>query len=338
LKLRAARSITTLFALVFLAVACGNAESLEAGASGADRPVVVATTNILGDVVENLAGAHFDVVTVMPVGADPHHFQPSAKDVAALENATAIIANGAAFEEGLLDAIEAAEANGTPVFEAISAIDVVKGGHEDEHAGDDDEDHGEEEDHDDHGEEDDHADHGDVDPHFFTDPARMAVAADGIVEFLIASADTVDAAALRANGDRYIATLESLDTEVEAMLAPIPESQRVLVTNHPVFAYFADRYGFEVVGTVVPRGNSANGVSGRRLVELTQLLKHKNVSVVFTDTSSSDELALTLSNEVGDIAVIKLFSESLGDSASDGATYVEMVRTNARQISEALSG
>jgi zinc/manganese transport system substrate-binding protein len=166
----------------------------------------------------------------------------------------------------------------------------------------------------------------------------MAVAADGIAAFLIANVDGVDATALEANAASYIARLESLDAEVEALLVPIPSGRRVLVTNHEVFGYFADRYGFEVAGTIIPSGSTADGANAQALVELAELIEHEGVPAIFADTSSSGELASTLADEVGDIAVVDLFSESLGSDDSDGATYLDMVRTNAERIADALSG
>jgi len=165
----------------------------------------------------------------------------------------------------------------------------------------------------------------------------MAQAVEGIADFLAANIDGIDQEALQASAAEYIDELEALDADVESILAAVPDSRRVLVTNHSVFGYFADRYDFEVVGTVIPTGSSADGVSGQRLVELVELLERESVSVVFTDTSSSDELAQTLASEAGDVQVVALFSESLGDQDSDGASYVDMVRSNATRIADALA-
>jgi zinc/manganese transport system substrate-binding protein len=166
----------------------------------------------------------------------------------------------------------------------------------------------------------------------------MALAANGIVEFLVASAEGVDAPALEANAEEYIAEIEALDAEVEETFAAIPEDQRVLVTNHQVFGYLADRYDFEVVGTVIPSGSTVDGASADALAELAEVIEHEGVPAIFADTSSSDEIAQTLADEVGDIEVIELFSESLGPDDSDGATYLDMVRANAERIADALAG
>ena len=164
----------------------------------------------------------------------------------------------------------------------------------------------------------------------------MALAADGIADFLIATVDGIDAEALRASADAYIAELEAVDRAVADTLGELADDQRVLITNHEVFGYFADRYDFEVVGTVIPAGSTVDGASAQALAALAELIEDEGVRAIFADTSSSDELAQTLASEVGDVAVIELFSESLGDEDSEGATYIDMVRTNADRIAAAL--
>lgn len=306
-------------AAVLLFTACGGDEDAEGGG----RPAVVVTTNILGDVLEALAGDQVEVVTIMPVGADPHTFQASARQANRMREADALIVNGAGFEEGLRDVIEAATNDGTPTFEAISAVETIEvgaGGHgeEENHAGGTDE-------------------HGGEDPHFFTDPIRMATSVDAVVDFLIENVEGIDAGALRASANDYTDELAALDAEIEELVAGIPEGRRVLVTNHEVFGYFADRYGFEVVGTVIPTASTGDSVSAGQLAELAEMIEREGVPAIFADTSSSDELAQTLAGEVGNIEVVELFSESLGDESSDGATYIEMMRTNAERIVEALT-
>ena len=342
---RIPRILALLAALTLVAASCGD-DDTDAGSG--DRPTVVVTTNILGDVVENLTGGAVEVVTIMPVGADPHDFQASAQQAAAMRDADVLIVNGLGFEEGLLDVIEGAESDGVPVYEAISAvatIEFAEGGHDDhdDHEGEEDHDHEGEEGHDDEdhaheGEEghDDH-EHSGGDPHFFTDPARMAKAVDGIAEFLIENVDGIDADAISEAAEAYHDELEELDAEVESLLAAIPESDRVLITNHAVFGYFADRYGFEVAGAVIPTGSTIDGTSAGELAELAELIEDEGVAAIFSDTSASNELAQTLAYEVGDIAVVALFTESLGDSDSEGATYVDMVRTNAKRIADGLA-
>lgn len=328
-------------ALALVVGACSD----DAVAGGADdRPSVVTTTNILGDVVAAVAGDVADVTTIMPVGANPHDFQASAQEAAAMRQADLLVVNGAGFERGLLDVIEGAEADGVPVHEAISAVETL-------HLGDHRHDHAEDratvdaDDGHDHGDEDaqghgsggaGHSDAG-VDPHFFTDPVRMAAAVEGIVDALVAEVPAIDEEALRTSAHEYLTELEQLDADIEAAFARIDVDNRVLLTNHEVFGYLADRYGFELVGTVIPGGSTSEGASAADLAALVDEIDEHDVPAIFADTSAPADLAQVLADEVGDVAVVELFSESLGEEGSAGATYLEMMRTNAERIVSALS-
>jgi zinc/manganese transport system substrate-binding protein len=403
---RARTLLPVLAGLMLIATACGSdsaasttdSESNAAPATGApstdnsqsvgEIATVVVTTNILGDVVSELLDGQAEVITIMPVGADPHEFQASAQEINRMLNADVLIVNGANFEEGLIDVIESAEEEGVPIYEAISAVETLEfgegggdhAGHGDEdhddhgdedhddHGDEDHDDHGDEdhgdedhddhddhgdEDHDDHGDEDhddhgdeDHDDHGDddhdghdhegVDPHFFTDPVRMSSAVEGIVDFLSEQVGSLDADALDASADEYLAQLAAVDAEVTSLVDTVDEDKRVLVTSHEVFAYFADGYGFEVVGVIIPGGSTTDAASAGELAALAATIEAEGIPAIFSDTSSSDELSNTLASEVGAIAVVELYTESLGPADSDGATYIAMVRTNAERIAAAL--
>jgi zinc/manganese transport system substrate-binding protein len=280
------------------ATACGGSD----GASDLGRPTVVVTTNVLGDVVANLLGDGADVTVVMPVGASPHDFQASARQAAAMRDADLLVVNGGGFEEGLLPVIEGAEEDGVPVIEALSAVDAL----------------------------------GD-DPHFFTDPSRMADAARAILAAVLDEIPELDRDAVRRDAAGYLEQLDGLATEVGTIVDRVPEDRRVLVTNHEVFAYFADAFGFEVVGTVIPGATTSEGPAAGDLAALLELIRREKVPAIFADTSSPTKLADALARDGGGIDVVELYSESLGAPGSDGATYLEMIRTNAERIVEALT-
>ena len=356
---RARTSLSLMAGLVLIAAACGSdsdASTTEADSSGAPATgassaddsqsagevvTVVVTTNILGDVVSELLDDQAEVITIMPVGADPHDFQASAQEIDRMLSADALIVNGANFEEGLIDVIESAEEEGVPMHEAISAVETLEFGAGDEKHSDedhDDEEHSDE-DHDDeeHSDEDhDDHDHDGADPHFFTDPVRMSSAVQGIVSFLSGQIEGLDIDALDASADEYLAQLAAVDAEVISLVDTIREDQRVMVTNHEVFAYFADRYGFEIIGVVIPGLSTTDAASAGELAALVATIEAEGIPAIFADTSSSDELVKTLASEVGDIAIVELFTESLGTADSDAPTYLDMVRTNAERIAAAL--
>jgi zinc/manganese transport system substrate-binding protein len=305
-----------------LAAACGGSDGAAGGDGGG--PDVVVTTSILGDVVENLVGDAAEVEVIMPPNADPHDFQASARQAAALREADLVVVNGAGFEAGLEDAIDGAVDDGATVFAAVDHVDTLPAGkHADEGGEGGDE----------------HADDGEgVDPHFFTDPARMAAAAEALADALADNVPGLDDQAFRDRAGAYLDQLRALDAEVEATLAPVPAADRKLVTNHDVFAYFADRYGFTVVGTVIPAITTSAEPSAGELDELAATIEAEGVRAIFADTSSPEALAEALAAEVGgDVQVVELYSESLGEPGSEGGTYVDMIRTDATRIAGALT-
>lgn len=314
------RPVAVLAATLALLVAgCGTA-------TGDDdpEPVVVVTHSLLGDAVRHAVGDHVDVEVLMPPGADPHEFEPSAAQLADLAAADLVVVNGLGFEAGLDDAVHAAEEDGVRVIELGPELDPLPlegGSHEAEQ--------------DEHEDEEDH-DHGELDPHWFTDPLRMAQAV-GIVREAVADLDGVDADAVIRDGLAYSDEVLAVGGEVAEQLASIPPERRRLITNHDVFGYFAERYDLEVVGTVIPAGTTLAEPSSAELTDLVHLIRDTGVPAVFADTSAPDALADALAREAGrDIAVVELYSESLGPPGSEGATYLDVLRTNAARIAEAL--
>ena len=170
------------------------------------------------------------------------------------------------------------------------------------------------------------------DPHWFTDPLRMADAA-GLVAEALPELTGVDQRA-----DAYAAELRDLSAEVDAELATIPAIRRSLVTSHEVLGYFADRYGFEVVGTVIPSGSTLAEPSAADLGDLVERIDSGAIPALFVDASAPTGLVDVIADEVGsDVDVVELWSESLGDDESPASTYVGLIRTDAERIAEALS-
>jgi zinc/manganese transport system substrate-binding protein len=277
---------------------CGD----DGGDGGAALPAIVVSTNVLGDVVEHLVGGAAEVEVLLPPNADPHDFQPSARQAAALREAELVVVNGAGFEEGLADAIEGAEDDGVRVVEAIAAVETLSEGDR-------------------------------TDPHFFNDPARMADAAEALLTDLTEAVPDID----RGEAERYVDSLRALDADVEATLATVPEPRRTLVTNHEALAYLADRYGFEILGVVIPGGSTQAEPSAEDLAVLAQAIEDAGVTAIFAETSAPAELAQALAEEVGDVEVVELFTESLGEQGSPADSYVGMQETNADRIAEALA-
>lgn len=276
-----------------------------------DRPLVVVSTNILGDVVAELVADEAEVMTLMPPNADPHSFEISASDAARLRTADLVVSNGLGLEEGLQQHLDEAAAAGVTGFTAGDVIDVLpyRGG--------------------------DAA--GLPDPHFWTDPARMIAVVDAIGPQL-AQLPGIDADRLTAHAAAYRAALVALDDEMTAAFAAIPAERRALVTNHHVFGYLAERFDFEIVGAVIPGGTTLAAPSASDLADLVQAIEQAGVTTVFAESSSPDRLMRALAAEADlRVDVVELYTESLTAPGGGADDYLTMMRVNTERIATGLS-
>ncbi|AOX67608.1 zinc ABC transporter substrate-binding protein [Curtobacterium sp. BH-2-1-1] len=273
-------------------------------APGQDRPLVAVTTNILGDVVSEVVGDAAEVMVLMPAGADPHSFEASAQEAARLRTADLVVENGLGLEEGVSRHVRAAADDGVPVFTAGDAVDALEWTTEDDSG---------------------------PDPHIWTDPARM-------VDVVEALDDDLRDVGVRATGTAdYLDALHALDGEMEQAFGALSPGQRALVTNHHVFGYLADRYGFRVVGAVIPSGTTLASPSAADLRDLADAIADAGVPTVFADASQPARLAQVLADEVGvHVEIRSLATESL---TADGpaSTYLGMMRSNTEAIVDGLS-
>lgn len=285
-----------------------------------ERPAIVATTTILGDVVANIVGneAHLDVL--MPVGADPHDFRASAAQVATINQADLVIANGLGLEEGMADVLDAAADDGVRIVWIAPLLQPLPfaGHNEESHEG---EDHDEDE---------------PLDPHVWLDPLRMATAARLIAGELAAIDPDVDWSSM---AEVYVNRLAAADADIAAILDPIPTDNRRLVTNHDSLGYFADRYGFEVVGVVIPGGSTLADPSSQELARLVTVMEQEGVTAIYAETTQPRALAEAVAAELGGaVQVVSLYTGSLGEPGSDADTLIGLLTTNARLIAAASGG
>lgn len=292
---------------------------------------VVATTSILGDIVGELVADDGEVSVIMPPGADPHSFQASAADAALLRDATMVVAIGLDLEEALVSMLESAREDGAHVLEIAEHLDPIEFGasaggphaHDDSHL-------------EDHALEDDHA-HGPEDPHVWFDPIRMADAVGLIARELDGVAPSE---AWAARADAYVTELLAVHDDLVAIFDEIPEERRVLVTNHDALGYLAHRYGFQVLGTVIPGSSTQAEADPRSFSRLITVVEQARVPAVFAENTDSTRLAEQLASEVGrsdlQLEVVRLYTDALGPHGSGAETYLGLLRTNAQLIADAL--
>ncbi len=135
----------------------------------------------------------------------------------------------------------------------------------------------------------------------------------------------------------YAGQLEELDEQVAAMLNTIPPAQRELVTNHDSLAYFADRYDFQILGTVIPSVSTGAEPSAQDLAGLANTVREAEVSAIFSDSSASTALAEALAAEVGAVQIVQLHTGSLDASGGEADSYEALLLSNAEKITAALT-
>ena len=223
------------------------------------RPTVVTTTAILGAVVSDVVGDAAEVVVLVPNGVDPHDWEPSAQDIESLNQADLVVANGLDLEEKLVEALDSAESSGAPVFHATDHIQPLEG-----------------------------------DPHFWTDPLAMAAVVAALGDELAAvGVDVSDRV------DRVITDLKDVDGVITQLLSSLPEDRRVLVTGHDSLGYFAEHFGFTLVGSIIPSLSSAADVTAQNLSELKAAIDETGAPVIFTELGTPTDVADALADETG---------------------------------------
>jgi ABC-type Zn uptake system ZnuABC Zn-binding protein ZnuA len=349
-------SLTVVFLLVFILAACGGVGSSAAPTSTQDesQPAlttdaapseehsdeadainwgsvstlaalpagqtvnVLATINIVGDVVRQIGGETIVLTTLIPASANPHAFAPTPQDVAAIAEADVVFINGLGLEEFFAPLIENSGIDTNHILSVSDGIEAIEFADE----------------HDASSAEEEH-DHGSVDPHVWLNPLNVRVWADNIAAALSAL-DPANASTYATNAAAYQEELELLDADIQQQAAQISEANRKLVTDHDSLGYFADRYGFEVIGAIIPAYSSAAQPSAQELAALQEAIQAYNVPAVFVDTTVNPQLAEQLSRDTG-IQLVPIYTGSLSEADGPAATYVDMMRYNVNVIVSGLS-
>jgi manganese/iron transport system substrate-binding protein len=275
----------------------------------------MATTTILGDVVRQVGGDAINLTVLLPTGVDPHSFEPAPKDLTSVASAAVIFINGAGLEEFLNRLLENAAGTSDKV---VNTSDGVRFRHLEE------------------------TDTGnleepevqDVDPHVWFDPTNVIIWTQNI-EGTLSGLDPANAQTYTANADAYRAKLQALDAWIKQQVAQIPADRRKLVTDHEEFGYFADRYGFEQVGAVIPSYNAAAEPSARGLAELENAIQQAGVQAIFVGTTVNPNLAQRVAGDTG-TKLVSLYTGSLTEPGGEAETYVALMRDDVTAIVEAL--
>jgi len=275
-----------------------------------DKKTIVVTYSVLGSVVKELIGNQANVVVPMPNGLDPHEWEPSAKDIEVINKADLVIENGLGLEGGLGKTLDTARKRGVKFFTASDHITVRHvGPKEGIPTGDPDQ------------------AIGAPDPHLWTDPLTMKM----IVSALVTSLSKDLGLNVSNQASILEKQLDDFNKEVENIVSVVPQDSRKLVTGHESMGYFAQSYGFKLIGVIVPSLSSQAQVSAADLTVLKKAIADNKVKAIFTEIGTSPAVARAIGNETG-VRVIELATHTI---PADGS-YFTFMRDMANIIAGAL--
>ncbi len=292
--------LATLISLAGLAGATGAQSPLPS--PGTDALKVVTTTTVFADIVRNVAREHASVVSIIPAGVGPEDYEPRPADAMLLADANLIVSNGVGLDDFLQKLLDSGTGGQTPQLVLGSAIPTLTVD-------------------------------GEANPHFWLDPSLVAQYYVPEIVGALSTIDSAHGADYGTNGAAYIAQIDALDPQLQALVDSLPEANRKLVTFHDAFPYLARHYGLELIGVVLQ--NVGAEPTAAELAALVERVRAAGVKAVFSEAQFNPELAQTLADEAGISHVVtNLYNDALGAAPAD--TYLGLMRYDIEHIVSAL--
>lgn len=266
---------------------------------------VVTTSNIVADWARNVGGSRVEVFSLLPAQADPHSFRPGAQDVTRVADADLVLSVGLSLEaEWLSKLLDSASADSNRVVALGDSIDpIVVSGVED--------------------------------PHFWLDPLRAKMAVLQIEDEL-SELDPDGAAHYRNDAGAYIAALDEIQDWTLKQVATLPVERRLLATTHDSLRYFAETYGFTLVGATFGGSMAGQEPSAEEMARIVDTIIEAEVDTVFAENAVNDRLARTIAEETGAVIISGVRTGSLAGPGSGAETYLSMLRSNVELIVRSL--
>ena len=301
-----ALALATLVAVGALLAGCG------ASGSGNGQLRVVATTPQIADFARAVGGNAVSVDQILQPNTDPHEYEPRPSDVAGAAEAKLVFANGDELDSWV-EQIVSDSGSDARIVDLGAIVPERRPG---ESSG---------------------AEASRYDPHWWHDP-RNAEAAVTAIEHRLAAADPSHRREFEGNAGAYLAKLRRLDAGIARCMDLVPPARRKLVTDHDAFGYFADRYGIEVVGAVIPSQTTQAQPSAKDLSALAKLIEREQVKAIFPESALSPRVAEAIASQTGASADYSLYGDTLGAEGSSGATYLTMEAANANAMVRGFTG
>jgi zinc/manganese transport system substrate-binding protein/manganese/iron transport system substrate-binding protein len=286
--------------LILVFAGCRGSDS-ESG----DTVRVTASTTQAADIARNVVGDRGAVDPILTANSDPHDYEPKPSDAQATLEADLVIKSGGDVDEWFDEIIESSGSE-APVVTLMDSVPIQ-------------------------------ASEDEIDPHWWQNPQNVEIATRAIRDELIA-VDPDGESAYEKNAESYIRQLRDLDGAVAACIEKVPEQDRKLVTSHDALGYYADRYGIEVIGTVIPARTTQAQASAGEVADLVAAIQDAGVQAIFPEAGVSSDLEQAVADEAGATIGGELWADALGPQGSDGQTYLEAVASNTQAIVEGLTG
>ncbi len=292
-----------------------NAKSRSSEIPNGQRIQVVATVAMVTDIVKQVVGDRADVIGLLSEGIDPHLYHPTSNDVQKLRNADVIFHGGLMLEGRMEDSFRSLKKSGKRVVAVAESLDpaILRKPAEFE---------------------------GHFDPHVWMDVSLWSQCVEAVAKEM-SEHDTAHAAEYTDRATTYRQELVQLDEYARKVIASIPEEQRVLVTAHDAFGYFARAYGMQVKSVQGISTESEAGVAD--INSLVDFLVERKIGAIFVESSVSDKgLRAVIEGAAQRGWKIRvggeLFSDAMGSAGTYEGTYIGMIDHNATTIARELGG
>ncbi|MEB1807395.1 MAG: metal ABC transporter substrate-binding protein [Bacillaceae bacterium] len=271
---------------------------------------IVTTYSIIYDVVKNVVGDNAEIYSIVPIGADPHEFDPLPEDLKRTTDADVVFYHGLNLEEGngwFNKLIETSGKSKDVVFsvsEGVEPIYLESAGLTNE-----------------------------PDPHTWLDVNNVILFTENVRDNLI-EIDVENQEVYKENAENYIKQLEGLHTKILETIDQIPEENRYLITSEGAFKYFEKAYGIKT--GYIWEINSENEGSPQQIRDVVDLIRENNILALFVETSIDPRSMETVSKETGVPIAGEVYTDSLGKEGTDGDTYIKMMESNLNVLYQGL--
>ncbi|OZQ79838.1 metal ABC transporter substrate-binding protein [Paenibacillus odorifer] len=299
--------ILSLTMFIVLLTACSKVSE---GDADHDKLQIVATYSIIADMTENIVGEKAEVYSMVPIGTDPHMYDPLPKDTSKVSSADLVFYNGLNLETGkgwfqdLLDVTNKKDV-AFAVSDEVSPMYLTEKGKETQ-----------------------------VDPHAWLDIQNSIKYVDIITKRVIEK-DPDNKEFYLNNQSEYVKKLNELDQYAKEAVEKIPQEKRILVTSEGAFKYFSKAYGFE--SAFIWEINTDSQGTPEQMKNIIKIIDENQVPALFLETSVNPKTMETIANETGVPIHSKIFTDSLAKKGEEGDTYIKMIKWNIDKVIEGLS-